>query len=375
MSGADDATAPESQGPTGWLRPVRLLLATDSGRTVLSSGPALGVYRISSSGRRQTGVIADALVEACSSGSLRGHEQTRADREQALIADLDDVEALVGPAVLAHRPAPGLAAALDRLAAGAPSARWLSADGARHDVWLIGGEQLNWLQSACALLDPLYIIDGHHRIAAAARKDEIRRRAGGTGSSGRFLAAVFPTDELAVHAYHRVVDLSGGPSRDQLLDQLSQRFDVTPADGLDDARPTAPGAFGLGLDGRWHRLRPRRPAAGAARQTDVAGQTDVELLEELVLRPLIGIADARRDERTAFVPDVDDPQALIEAASRPDRACFLVHPLTMDDVLAVADAGRALPPKSTWFDPKPITGAVLPAERLPIGAAEPAAPL
>lgn len=383
----------------GWLRPVQLCLATSirgpDGRTwphpaafvwgtaeadqlerrealeallqpascVVTDEPVLAVYRITKGAHVQAGLLADVRVGAYEAGRVKGHERTRYDKEEALYADLDEVEALVGPVALAHRPDAGLAELLDDAMREDPTGAWTSADGAEHELWVVEGPGLAELEDRCEMLDPLYVLDGHHRIAAAARRAAARRAAGATHEDDpweAFLAAVFPSDRLAVRAIHRVVDLDGG-TPEAVQARLSTLGMLTPVNGLEEARPRGPRRFGVGLDGQWFRLEGLDvPAAGGG-----IPYPDVQALDDLVLGPALGIEDPRTDPRIDFVPDANGLGVIAERVRSGRAVVFLVHTMPVDEVFGIADAGVTLPPKSTWFDPKPIRGAMLPAERLP----------
>jgi uncharacterized protein (DUF1015 family) len=382
----------------GWLRPVQLCLATTvrgpDGRvwphpasfvwrsveedqrrrrealealleptsSVTTEGPVLAVYRITTADHRQTGVLADVEMDAYASGRIKGHEHTRHEKEEALLAELDAVEALVGPVALAHHPRAGLTDLLEELSSGAPTAAWTTADEAHHELWVVEGERLAALAARCAELDPLYIVDGHHRIAAAARRAAARRGEGaqtGPGDPwGSFLAAVFPADQLQVRATHRVVDLAG-TRPETVLERLAALGSLSAVAGAEEARPRRPREFGAGLGGRWFRLE------GLAVPERGVPYPDVQALDDLVLGPVLGVDDPRTDPRIDFLPDLGDLGTVAERSREGRAVALLVRPVTVEEVFAVADAGAALPPKSTWFDPKPIKGAVMPEPRLP----------
>lgn len=378
---------------TGWLRPVQLCLATavsgpEAGAwrrptasvwrrseenqqrrpdalkvplaptsCVTTDGPVLAVYRITTADHTQTGLLADVKVAAWEARRVRGHEHTRYAKEEALLAELDDVEALVGPVALGHRPEPELGALLEGLSSGRRTASWESAGETLHELWVVEGTKLEELATRSAALDPLYIVDGHHRIAAAARRAAGRHAATADDDPwGAFLAAVFPADQLVVRAIHRIVDVAGAGTPDALLGRLEALGTLTSVDGPEDARARRKKQFGVGFAGRWYRLD-IRPSAGRS-------CPDAQLLDELVLGPVLGIDDPRNDMRIDFFPDLGDLRPVAERCRDTNEIAFLVRPLAVDEVFAIADSGAALPPKSTWFDPKPIKGAVMPAQRL-----------
>lgn len=351
---------------------LEVLLAPTS--CVTTDGPVLAVYRITTADHTQTGLLADVKVAAFEAGRVKGHEHTRYEKEEALLAELDDVEALVGPVALGHRPEPQLGALLEGLSNGPRTASWTSADEALHEMWVVEGTELEELATRSAALDPLYIIDGHHRIAAAARRVAGRRAATADSPDGddpwaAFLAAVFPADQLAVRATHRIVDVAAAGTPDALLGRLEALGTLTSVAGPEDARPRRDKQFGVGFAGRWYRLHGLdvRPPAGRP-------CPDVQLLDDLVLGPVLGIDDARTDGRIDFFPDLGDLRPVAERCRDASEIAFLVRPVAVDEVFAIADAGAVLPPKSTWFDPKPIKGVVMPAQRLPERACGPAPP-
>lgn len=353
-------------------RPEALEVPLTQTSCVTTDGPVLAVYRITTADHTQTGLLADVKVAAWEARRVKGHEHTRYAKEEALLAELDDVEALVGPVALGHRPEPQLGALLEGLSSGRRTASWTSADEALHELWVVEGTQLEELATRCAALDPLYIVDGHHRIAAAARRAAGRRAATADSDDdpwAAFLAAVFPADQLAVRAIHRIVDVAAAGTPDALLGRLEALGTLTSVDGPDDARPRRDKQFGVGFAGRWYHLDglDDRPPAGRP-------CPDVQLLDDLVLGPVLRIDDPRTDMRIDFFPDLGDLRPVAERCRDTNEIAFLVRPLAVDEVFAIADSGAALPPKSTWFDPKPIKGAVMPAQRHPERACGPATP-
>jgi len=203
-------------------------------------------------------------------------------------------------------------------------------------------------------LTTLYIADGHHRSAAAARVQALRRtRDEPQGQADWFLAVVFPHDQMQILPYHRVVRDLGGLSAESFFASLQNSFDTQPAER---AEPEGRHAFGMYLDGRWWRLR-ARPGTWPPTPT---GALDVSILQENLLRPLLGIADPRRDERIGFVGGIHGTAALSRRVDEGlDRVAFALWPTSLEELMAISDAGEVMPPKSTWFEPKLRSGLFL----------------
>ena len=226
-------------------------------------------------------------------------------------------------------------------------------DGVRHSLWRISDPQ--WLQALKALLrdKELIIADGHHRSAAASRIAAARRRTGIEQSCDYFLAVIFPHHQMRIMDYNRVVKDLNGLSPDEFLTRVAECFAVSPA--CDAVKPSCPGEVGLYLSGRWYRLN----VDPGLFSTDPVKRLDVSLLSDHILGPVLGITDLRRDKRIDFVGGI---RGLSELERRVDSgemaAAFAMYPTRMEDLMAVADAGQVMPPKSTWFEPKLADGLV-----------------
>ncbi|MBN2887415.1 MAG: DUF1015 domain-containing protein [Chromatiaceae bacterium] len=312
--------------------------------------PSFSLYRLSLGDHQQTGLVAAASVRAYVEGRIRRHELTRPEKEDDRVRQIEALSAQTGPVFLLHRASERIAALLAHCAQGAPEIDVTAPDGVRHQLWpLRFPELLEELGAAYESLDALYIADGHHRAAAAARVSKSL----GRGDRG-FLAVLFPHDQPRVLDYNRLVRELGALDRATFLARLAELGKLAPEPGA--ARPAALGEFGLYLPGQWYRLRldaARIPA------DDPVGRLDASLLQGLVLGPLLGIEDPRRDRRIDFVGGSRGLEAL---AARVDSgemaAAFALHPTSAEALMAVADAGALMPPKSTWFEPKLADGLV-----------------
>ncbi|MEA3641013.1 MAG: DUF1015 family protein [Lamprobacter sp.] len=320
--------------------------------------PGYYAYRLSlGTHHQQTGLVAAASVAAYRAGRIRRHELTRPAKEQDRVRQISALNAQTGPVLLAYH---ANAAIDDRLQAycQAPAEIDLTAaDGVRHQLWSIdAGDQIDALSQACEALERLYIADGHHRAAAAARVAEMggaRHAETGTGDN-HFLAVLFPHDQLRILPYNRVVRDLGGRSADQFLAQVASAYTVEPC--AQPVAASARGEVGLYLQGRWYRLR---LAPERIPERDPIGRLDVSLLHDQLISPLLGITDPRRDERIDFVGGSRGLEGLSARVDSGEMAAAFSLPATrIEDLLAVADADALMPPKSTWFEPKLADGLV-----------------
>ena len=365
VSRAEIGFAPGSDphGAEIYRRAARNLAALiDSGAMIRTPRPAYFIYRMEFSGHGQTGLAGAASLAAYEAGAIKRHELTRPDKEEDRVQHMQALNAQTGPVLLAHRPEAALAAVLEEITrrGGAPEIDVAAEDGVRHILWQVDdGETLNRIQSAADGLTALYIADGHHRSAAAARLAAARRDAqpgndDGNAARERFLTVLFPSDQLSILAYNRIVRDLGGLDEAAFLSRLEAKFSLHPAAAA--VRPERPGQIGLCLNSGWRRLDPRALPAGEAAAID---RLDVSLLTDGILQPVLGIADPRTDARLDFIGGTDAPER-IQAALRSGEAAagFTLFPTAMDDLMAVADSGQVMPPKSTWFEPKLADGLI-----------------
>jgi uncharacterized protein (DUF1015 family) len=315
---------------------------------VRDDAPSFYAYRLVMNGRAQTGVAFVGSVRAYEQNRIRRHELTRPDKENDRVRNIAALNAQTGPVLCAYR---ANAALHELVAAGAKPKPLFSVRGpndVEHTVWrLAAPAQVAALQTALDALDALYICDGHHRSAAAARV-AAERRGARDASHEFFLCVAFPHDEMRILDYNRVVRDLNGLSPDALLARLSESFDVAPLRAA--ASPAQPETFAMYLAGQWYALKihsqlvPRR---------DPVASLDVSLLQDRLLAPILNIGDVRTDARIDFVGGV---RGLAELERRVDSgraaAAFALHPTRMEQLMAVADAGKLMPPKSTWFEPK-----------------------
>ena len=307
--------------------------------------PAFYLYRQVMGDHSQTGIVGAASCREYLDGVVRKHELTRPDKEDDRVRHIETLNAQTGPAFLFYRAVPALAAFTRERTAKAPDVDFVAPDGVRHSSWAVDdAEEIAFWEAQFAALPRLYIADGHHRSAAAARVFQAR---GGTGGSGGFLSVIFAHDTLKILPYHRVLKDLNGHSPAALLARLGKGFQIE--DGGAGA-PAGRHEVGLYLAGRWRRLR-FLPAL--TRSDDPAEQLDVALLQRHVLGPVFGIDNPRTSERIGFVGGIRGPGELERLVNGGDYACALaLHPTGIEELMAIADRGGLMPPKSTWFEPK-----------------------
>jgi uncharacterized protein (DUF1015 family) len=326
-----------------------------AGVLVRDAKPSYYVYRLTWRGRVETGLAAVASVAAYNDNRIRKHEYTTPAKEDDRVRQIEAVSAQTGPVMLAYTAAPQVDALLARAAAGDATVD-VTADEVRHQLWVIADDAtIAAVTGAVEALPALYIADGHHRSAAAARVAQAR---GGEGSHDHFLAVLFPQHEMTILDYNRVLRDLNGRSPEELLAAIRKRYAVEASE--QPVRPTAPGEAGMYLGGRWYRLTlPPEQMAKAAQARDPVARLPITLLTRNIIEPIFGITDPRTDKRIDFVGGGRGLTELARLVSSGRMAvAFALYPTQMRDLMAVADAGAIMPPKSTWFEPKLADGMV-----------------
>jgi uncharacterized protein (DUF1015 family) len=316
-----------------------------SGALRQDAQPGFYLYRQIMGRHAQTGVVAAVSCREYLQGVIKKHELTRPDKEDDRVRHLEALNAQTGPAFLACPATPALEAFIAQKISAPPEIDFVATDGVRHSSWaLFDADDLRFLEAQFASIPRLYIADGHHRSAAAARVFQNRRGAGG---SDRFLAVIFPHDRMQILPYNRVLRDLNGHSPEQLLRELETVFHIAPAAS---AVPQRKHETAFYFQGRWRTLVFRE---AFLQSRDPLEQLDVELLQRHVLAPLFGIENPRTSERIHFVGGIRGTAELERLVDSGRFACaFSLFPTSLADLMAVADAGRVMPPKSTWFEPK-----------------------
>jgi uncharacterized protein (DUF1015 family) len=321
--------------------------------------PCYYVYQLRMGSHEQTGLVAVASVADYDANRIRRHEFTRPDKEDDRMRQIDALNAQTGPVLLAYRSDPAVDTLLGSLATGTPDVDIVADDGIIHRLWVISeAGVISKISRLFAAMPALYIADGHHRSASAARLAAARRlsRPAATGDESYefFLAVIFPHAQMQILDYNRVVRDLNGLSPEAFLAKIAQRFSVE-ARG-EPVRPQCRGEFGMYLGGQWYRLQIGRSLIP---ERDPVARLDVSLLAEHLLQPVLGISDPRRDPRIDFVGGIRGLQELENRVDSGEMAvAFALYPTQMSELMAVADAGEVMPPKSTWFEPKLADGLV-----------------
>jgi uncharacterized protein (DUF1015 family) len=308
---------------------------------VLEDEPSVYFYRLRMGSHEQTGIAGCWTLDEYDRNVIRKHEKTRRDKEDDRTRHMVALGAQTGPVFLTYRAAADVDASARRVTAAAPLIDVEAADGVRHTLWKVIGRDRDALMSAFGKVPALYIADGHHRAASAARaRDEFK----GAGDSSTFLGVAFPHDQVQILPYNRTVKDLGTLTAEAFDNAVRERFDVT--DG--PAAPSRRGELSMYFRGTWQTLKPRTTPAG-----DAIRSLDVSVLQEQLLEPILGIRDITTDRRIDFVGGARGTKAL-ETLVQSGKAvmAFSLFPVSVSDLMTVSDAGAIMPPKSTWFEPK-----------------------
>jgi len=325
-------------------------LQTD-GALVRESEPCLYLYRQAIDGHVQTGLAVVCHIDDYENGIIKRHEKTRKDKEDDRTRLIGELSADTGPVFLTYRDSPSLDALVAEVAAGAPLYQFTAPDRVGHTVWRIpGGDRFRELFQAISCA---YVADGHHRTASAVRVGR-ERRASNPAHTGEedynwFLCVLFPASQLRILPYNRLVQDLNGRSSAEFLAEVRERFELT---GRAAPEPDRPGRVSMYLDGNWHGL-----AWDPIVDADPVAALDVSVLQDRLLDPVLGIEDPRISKRIDFVGGIRGTAALAAAVDSGRAAvAFSLHPVTVGQLMAIADADRIMPPKSTWFEPKLRSG-------------------
>jgi uncharacterized protein (DUF1015 family) len=318
---------------------------------VIEDEPSVYFYRLRMGTHEQTGLAACYSIDEYDADIIKKHERTRRDKEDDRTRHMIALGAQTGPVFLTYRAAAEIDRLAQRVTAAAPLLMVDAPDGVRHTLWRVGGDDRAAVIAAFRGIPALYIADGHHRAASAARaRAQLREKGGGhpLGDGADFntmLAVAFPHDQVQVLPYNRTVKDLGSQTPVQFMDAVRARFTV-------DAGPPSPqrrGDVSMYFQGEWRTLRPRTAPDAA----DAIASLDVSVLQDNLLEPVLQIADVRTDKRIDFVGGArgtSELQKLVDSGKA--AVAFSLFPVSVADLMAVSDAGAIMPPKSTWFEPK-----------------------
>ncbi len=330
----------------------------DRGMLFRETKNCLYLYRQRMGSHVQTGIVAGTSVDEYESGKIKRHELTRTDKERDRIRHIAAVGAQTGPVFLTYKSRPIIDRIVQKIvAATAPEYDFTADGGVVHTVWIVGEEHdIGAVQAEFAKVGALYIADGHHRAAAAAAVAKMKR-AEAPGNRGnepynQTLSVIFPHDQLRIMDYNRAVRDLNGLDVAGFLELTAGRFQVE--ENFAERSPRRLHEFGMYLDGRWFKLTARE---GGYDGGDFLGSLDVSILQNNLLKPVLGIQDPRTDGRIEFVGGIRGMAELERLVdSRGFAVAFSLYPPSLDQLMTVADQGRVMPPKSTWFEPKLLSG-------------------
>ena len=314
------------------------------------------VYRQIMNGRKQTGIVGCAVIDDYINGKIKKHELTRADKEVDRIKHIDACNANTGPIFLTYRKNESISNKIEEICKGEPLYDFDS-DGVRQIIWTVEGEDNDFFENELEKVGDYYIADGHHRCACAANVGIMRRNENpdydGTEEFNFFLAVAFPEDELEIMDYNRVMKDIAGYTAEEFIAKLSEKFTVEKYNGEGAYKPEAKHTFGMYLDGKWYKLTAKD---GTFDENDPVNRLDVSILQNNCITPIFGISDPRTDKRIDFVGGIRGLGELERRCKTDMVIAFSMYPTSLEDLMAIADAGEVMPPKSTWFEPKLLSG-------------------
>jgi uncharacterized protein (DUF1015 family) len=313
---------------------------------------SLYFYRLQMGEHEQTGLAACFSIDEYEENVIRKHERTRRDKEDDRTRHMIAVGAQTGPVFLTYRTSARINTIAEGVTRSEPLVDFVAPDGVRHTVWRTPPADRDALVDAFRQVSTLYIADGHHRAASAARtrtclneRGDWPKPSGDAADVNTLLAVAFPHDQLRILPYNRIVRDLGGLTPDEFLRGVKERFDVEPG----PPEPVRRGEIAMYFVGTWQTLRPKSPVDGA----DAIGSLDVSLLQDRLLSPLLKIHDVRTDKRIDFVGGARgtaELERLVDSGNA--AAAFSLYPVSVSDLMTASDAGAIMPPKSTWFEPK-----------------------
>ena len=335
-----------------------LKLSEEKGFCKTDETPCFYIYRQIMNGREQTGIVGCADVDDYINNRIKKHELTRADKEADRIRHVDTCDANTGPIFLCYKGNDSVTSIISQWQNKAPVYDFVTDDGIQNTVWVIDdscvcSEISKLLESA----GDFYIADGHHRCASAVNVAKMRREQNpdynGTEEFNFFLAVLFPADSLEIMDYNRVVKDLNGFTEEEYIEKISEKFIVENADCEGAYHPAMKHTFGMYMGKKWYKLTAKE---GSFDENNPVEQLDVSILQKNLLTPVLNIGDPRTDKRIDFIGGIRGLGELERLVDGGMAVAFSMFPTTLDDLMSIADAGMIMPPKSTWFEPKLLSG-------------------
>ncbi len=328
------------------------------GISVQDEKPYFYIYRQIMNGRAQTGLVGCVSIDDYMNNVIKKHELTRADKEADRINHVDYCDANTGPIFLTYKPDNEIASIINNWKDNhTPYCDFITEDGIQNTVWVIDCDKTNTqITSLFEKVESLYIADGHHRAASAVKVGIKRREANpdytGNEEFNYFLAVLFNCDELEIMDYNRVIKDLNGYTKDEFINEIGKKFNIEKV-GKKAYKPVSSHTFGMLLDGEWYKLAAHSDSFDS---NDVVGSLDVSILQNNLISPILGIDDPRTDKRIDFVGGIRGLSELERRVSDDMCLAFSMYPTTLEELMNIADNGLIMPPKSTWFEPKLLSG-------------------
>ncbi|HZJ77404.1 MAG TPA: DUF1015 family protein [Clostridia bacterium] len=319
----------------------------------------LYIYRQTMDGRSQNGLVGCASIDDYLNNIIKKHEFTRAEKEADRINHVDYCDANTGPIFLTYRERDDINTTIEKWKNEHDAVYdFTTDDDVRHTVWVVDcPETIEFLRAALAKVDYLYIADGHHRAASAVKVGQKRRKANpnytGEEEFNCFLAVLFAKNELEIMDYNRVVKDLNGNTPEQFLEKVEEKFEVVEAPNSQPFKPSEKHSFGMFLDGKWYKITAKKSTFN---ENDPVDRLDVSILQNNLLTPILLIGDPRIDNRIDFVGGIRGLSELEHRVNTDMKVAISMYPTTLDDLMDIADADKIMPPKSTWFEPKLLSG-------------------
>lgn len=326
------------------------------GLYVQDDNPCMYIYRQTMNGNSQTGLVICAAIDDYINDKIKKHEHTRKDKEIDRINHVDYCDANTGPIFLTYRNQTEISKIMDKWIQNEPLYDFISEDGNGHIIWIINNDSdIKKLTTLFKTIDSLYIADGHHRAKSAVEVGLKRRREnpGYTGEEefNYFLAIVYPDNELEVLDYNRTVKDLNGLNEDEFLSAIEKNFKIKVS--KEAVKPKKKHTFGMYMNNIWYELEAKD---GTFNEEDPMERLDVSILQNNLLSPILGIDDPTKSDRIEFIGGIRGIKELEKRANKDMKVSFSMFATTIDDIMSIADSGMIMPPKSTWFEPKPRSG-------------------
>lgn len=325
------------------------------GVLVQDEKPSLYIYRLKDGTHTQTGIVACTLVEEYLNGTIKKHELTREEKQNDRKEHIKACKAHTGPIFMAYRKREEINNIVNEYTKNEPEFRFMAKDGVEHVVWKIDDEEtIEKLVNEFKKVGNLYIADGHHRNAAACDVyKEMKENGDDITEAGKYLSVLFPSDELEILSYNRTVADLNGLTEDELIEKLSEKFYIMPYTKQGEFEPIMQHQFGMFINNRWYILT----SAEEFDEKSAEETVDTAVLYNDLLAPVLGIGDIRTDKRIKFFGGKNAMlQLQLAIITGQAKIAFSLYPTSMDEIMAVADNEKIMPPKSTWFEPKLLSG-------------------